>query len=234
MGCDIHLYVEKRVGGKWASADTFFRDEDGWLSTYDNSGKLKNHAFYHGRNYSLFAILADVRNGFGFAGVDTGDALVPICQPKGLPENASEEVITMASYYGGDGRSHSWLTVREIQEYDWTQVAVKRGVVSPAEYARYLLVGEPRAWVGAAVGGAVRNVSNREMEAEILQGADRAISWVDFRRLAADQSQTEVYTQVSWEVPYYDCATVFLSQTLPRLWRLGGPDDVRIVFFFDN
>lgn len=39
---------------------------------------------------------------------------------------------------------------------------------------------------------------------------------------------------MDWSVHYYEVASDFLSETLPRLWRLGQPEDVRIVFWFDN
>lgn len=55
------------------------------------TGKRREQ-FWHSRNYNVFAILANVRNGYGFAGVDTGDALVPICEPRGIPGDLSEEV----------------------------------------------------------------------------------------------------------------------------------------------
>jgi len=54
MGCDIHLFVEKRTNGKWECLNELEND-DGYLSTpYEKE-------IYHERNYSLFALLADVR-----------------------------------------------------------------------------------------------------------------------------------------------------------------------------
>ena len=81
MGCDIHFYVEKwsdeevtegpidisdkrdslisnvlklKREYRWISVDKWYRDEGYWTN-YGNS-------FYSGRNYELFAKLADVRN----------------------------------------------------------------------------------------------------------------------------------------------------------------------------
>jgi hypothetical protein len=42
------------------------------------------------------------------------------------------------------------------------------------------------------------------------------------------------YCQVEWETPYYKAASDFWSSTIPKLLRLGKPEDVRIVFWFDN
>ena len=48
--------------------------------------------WYHDRNYSVFAILADVRNGVGFAGVRTGAGYVPVCEQRGVPHDLSPQV----------------------------------------------------------------------------------------------------------------------------------------------
>ena len=42
------------------------------------------------------------------------------------------------------------------------------------------------------------------------------------------------YTQVEWERSYYDCSGTFLKETMPKLWRLGAPGDVRLVYWFDS
>ena len=47
------------------------------------------------------------------------------------------------------------------------------------------------------------------------------------------------YTLVSWKEPYYEAiGSEFFGKTIPRLLKLaadsGGPENVRVVFFFDN
>lgn len=59
-----------------------------------NGTKITYEQIYHDRNYDVFGMLADVRNGSGFAGVDTGDGFVPIDVPRGLPDDLSAEVLT--------------------------------------------------------------------------------------------------------------------------------------------
>jgi hypothetical protein len=51
--------------------------------------------------------------------------------------------------------------------------------------------------------------------------------------LAIPQGKTP-YTRVRWEVSYTDAAGSFYEKTMPALARLGAPEDVRIVFWFDN
>jgi hypothetical protein len=45
---------------------------------------------------------------------------------------------------------------------------------------------------------------------------------------------SSIYTQVEWKTKYCEQGSEFLSETLPQLWCLGDPDNVRIVIWFDN
>jgi len=104
MGCDIHMYVERRVHGRWQAVSDPQQPEcpdayHGW--------------FCGDRSYRLFAILADVRN---------YDGLVPISQPRGLPKNVSKPIRRLAA---GDVDCHSftWLGVQELLDFDWDEPA---------------------------------------------------------------------------------------------------------------
>jgi hypothetical protein len=57
MGTDVHAVWQAKKDGKWV----------------DIASKWEQK-----RHYFLFAWLADVRNGFGFAGVSTHDPIKPI------------------------------------------------------------------------------------------------------------------------------------------------------------
>lgn len=85
---------------------------------------------YDGRNYDAFAILADVRNGRGFAGVKTGEGFNPIADPKGVPSDASPEYKEEVESWEGDGHSHSYFTVAELKAYNWNQTTISSGLVS--------------------------------------------------------------------------------------------------------
>jgi hypothetical protein len=95
MGCDIHCYAEVKKGKKWVKVGRVFdnpyydpKDKSKWAKW----NKAKTDQPYLHRNYNLFAILADVRNGRGFAGCDTGDGFKPIDMPRYLPNNASDKI----------------------------------------------------------------------------------------------------------------------------------------------
>ena len=89
MGCDIHGFVQVRYG------------DSEWFS----DGEIED-----GRNYRLFAALAGVRNGFGFAGIYSHDPLTPIAEPRGIPDDFvyDENENDMGDH------SFSWLHLSEI------------------------------------------------------------------------------------------------------------------------
>lgn len=95
MGCDIHLFREKRVGGKWVA-------EDEWVD-----GSVDWEKRFTDRNYNLFAILAGVR-----------EREIPPYkfEPRGLPLNVCNEIAEHSGEYGGDGHSHSYLYLHELKE----------------------------------------------------------------------------------------------------------------------
>jgi hypothetical protein len=224
MGCDIHLYVEKRDGDRWVSADKWSPNE--YHAKYPEDGEPEyeikyEDRFYRDRNYDLFAMLANVRNGVGFAGCDTGDGFKPIALPKGLPADVSPEIRAESDRWNGDGHSHSYLTLAELEAYDWQGSRTnQRGWVSAEEFKNFRLNGKPNSWSGGVSGYGVRHISNEEMEG----------------RLKYDGDTRSCYTQVEWGETYAEAAGRFLTETMPKLRDLacGDPESVRIVFFFDN
>lgn len=221
MGCDIHLYVEKRVDGKWVAADKWGPDK------YDESGGRKvvdyDDRFYTGRSYGLFSILANVRNGAGFK---------PIAMPRGLPKDVTPEVAAESESWDSDGHSHSWHTVADLLAYDWTQVTTCTGVIDAYQYARWAKFGGkdrnefPDSFSGMVGGGGVKIISEADMIAHV-EGRD-------VHDQDAFTDLAKYYCQIEWHPPYYRCAPDFWANAMPRLLHLGKPEDVRIIFFFDN
>lgn len=57
MGTDIHGVFQAFDNGQWRDVESSYEQD---------------------RHYQLFAVLAGVRNGYGFAGVPTGEPVTPI------------------------------------------------------------------------------------------------------------------------------------------------------------
>ena len=107
MGCDIHSYAEKKVNGKWEKVGEIF-PMDEWLRNYYK--KDFDESPFDWRSYAMFGFLADVRN------YSNSEYL---SEPKGLPDDISKEVKEKADYWDGDGHSHSFLTVKELIDFDY-------------------------------------------------------------------------------------------------------------------
>ena len=97
MGCDIHMYVEKKNG-------------EG-VYEYIKSVKPFNY-----RYYGLFAFLAGVRN---------YSAIKPISKPRGLPNNLSKEVREEFKD-NDDYHSCSWISIKELLDFDYKQLMEDR------------------------------------------------------------------------------------------------------------
>lgn len=112
-------------------------DEDGYvddgainLNRRPSDKAFSTHEPFDCRNYDLFAALAGVRNGRGFAGVYTGEPLKPIAEPRGVPDDADPRTVK----YLSDEHTPSWLTLTEILDYDWDQGKIAGGVVNADLY----------------------------------------------------------------------------------------------------
>ena len=226
MGTDIHLFVEKReADGKWVSADEWSEE----------LGYSRARHFYSDRSYDTFAILADVRNGYGFAGVPTGRGFKPISEPKGWPSDLSEELKRESE---GIEHTPSHLTLKELLEYDWTQQTIKVGMINGPQFYQWSRwqqsAGEgPDSWCGSIDGGGIVHVEQAEMKRQVEMLKAKFKNRAELSE-AIDKQLGNVYTRVSWSVTYAQAAQGFIIGCLMRLLRLGKPEDVRIVFYFDS
>lgn len=248
MGCDIHLYVERKVDGKWVSADMWKPDPD----TDEEEGGPRMiveraDRFYKGRNYDLFGMLANVRNGRGFAGCVTGTGFEPISMPKGLPEDVSPEVKAESDCWNGDGHSHSWLTLAELKAYDWEGKKTEHlGHVDIVNFAVFERQGTPGSYSGGVTGQRVKYVSHDEMRAlveehkALIEGliaqSEGGVAWPTYHEQLYKMDLDIYHTIIKWEEVYAGAAGHFVTETIPKLESLsyGNPENVRIVFFFDN
>jgi hypothetical protein len=140
MGCDIHLYTEylRHVDGKpiWINCDNwqvnpYYKD--------DNEPKYEINPLYGGRNYHLFAILANVRN------EDDGNEY--ISEPRGVPDDMSPQTKDQYDKWDSDGHSHSYLSLAELKEFEAKHIPIKFSGMMTAENARLVDIGQmPNEW----------------------------------------------------------------------------------------
>lgn len=103
MGCDIHLYKEKFVGGKWVTADQWVAYDYG---DDDKGQEVPFKARFTDRNYNLFGLLSKgVRSEHPFS-----------FEQRGLPFNPCEEIAAESEGWGVDGHSHSYLYLHELRD----------------------------------------------------------------------------------------------------------------------
>lgn len=144
MGTDIHAIFQRKIEGGWADVKSDY-DED--------------------RHYGLFAHLAGIRNGRGFAGVITGQPVTPISEPRGLPDDFPVDHYfnhmvgkDIASHDDGEcwmgEHSHSWLTADEILAHqfggEW-----KSGIITVGSLAIWGGVSAPESYCGGISGQGV-------------------------------------------------------------------------------
>lgn len=197
MGCSIHIRFEvKNYKGIWTDADIYERNQ-----FYGTQGENEFDVIeiYRGRNYRLFSVLADVRN------YDDNEY---ICEPKGIPKDCNEHIKKDVEYWGIDGHSHSYFTLKELIDWQKEHNIIKySGYMSPEDAKRVDEGKMPNAWWR---GGNIENQSYREWEIEnkILEPIIEAMK------------------QRYSDVMFYGCAS---EEDI-----MSNAENMRIVFWFDN
>ena len=117
MGCDIHLFIEKRDKGskKWVRVNkTLPVDTEKDICYCDNLDDdeelcscCKDSSIHIPRCYALFTILAGVRD-YDYK---------PISEPRGLPKDISEEL--KDCIYDHAEHSFSYHTLHVLKKYKW-------------------------------------------------------------------------------------------------------------------
>lgn len=205
MGCDIHLICQIKNGDEWETVKT-------------GGNCLED------RCYARFGLLADVRNGYGFAGCDTGDAVTPISKPRGLPKDLQEfygDWVAIDDHWLGD-HSHSYLFYSELLAIDLNRMQEVRGYVTAEQYRKqhFYAPYEQRTypengWCGGISGsGLIILDSEDEVEEELLYRDD-------------------VYIKTRWPESIESYMSNFLEE-LSHVFEGKDPEQCRIVFGFDS
>ena len=208
MGTDIHGVWQARVDGKWVGVPGNWEQD---------------------RHYLLFAVLGNVRNGFGAAGIPTHVNLPFIGERRGVPDDFSliGESHPIASvdelrridplerhYFDADmapeiwmgDHSYSWVTADEVLSHPFPKY-IRYGVVTLQQFKVWdgkTPPGEHCSWIGGP-------------GIEIAE--------------PSDITEKTTHVSISWEQDSAEDLAYFINET-KRLKDLHG--DVRLVFGFDS
>jgi len=233
MGCDIHVKCEVKENGVWKlNPVRIFENEyfDNYREEREKGGKIPDYAQEEfltnpprHRNYDWFSILADVRNGRGFAGCKTGEGFEVIAEPRGIPEDATEEWKKECEDWYGDFHSHSWLTPEDFDKFDWSQKSIKTGIIPIEEYRELRGTNKmpPNGWSGGISGPDIVIISQEQADG-ILGGS-------------LGEEGVMYYVEYYWSVLYSNWFNHCITDTVEPLKKLKEQfEEVRIVFAFDN
>jgi hypothetical protein len=121
MGCDIAMYAEVCRGGRWSLAEALERNPAFDPEHPQEEPEWRPRETFGDRNYSLFAIRADVCHPTWSA-----EPFESIASPRGLPPNLSEPLRVWHAQNDGDTWSESWLLLKEILGFDWHAKTIRR------------------------------------------------------------------------------------------------------------
>jgi hypothetical protein len=109
MGCDITSFVEKknRDTQKWEVINDCIKVV-GYMKEFQGKDLISSP--FDWRSYDMYAFLAGVRN---------GSCITPIVEPRGIPDNASEEIVSLYNIDPENFHSSSYLTVEELLAFDY-------------------------------------------------------------------------------------------------------------------
>ena len=223
MGCDIHIVIQREeTPGNWR--EIVYQTEP-----YGNKKPVDGFpvapAPFMNRNYDLFGLLADVRNGSGFAGIVTGDGWSSIAPDRGLPEGFDEEAVAPDPTRPKGPRSlgdHSftWVTLDELKAFPWDSTVTQLyGCVKASEYEALVAVGEtPTQYSGGIFGP----------DTHVYSPHDYALA-KDFGELVK-----EPYVRMSWPETARSATHDWPGTVIPWLDSLAEGRALRLILGFDS
>ena len=209
MGCDIHLYIE------YKNKKVAF---DGYKDNWHSFGQRNNP----GRNYAMFALMANVRNHYS-------DGKLPVLvEPRGIPDDAEY-------YSSGDDRIY--ISEEKYDgEHSVTMERAKSWVESGSSKFINNQKGEPT-WVTDPDNHSHSWLTTSEFETIINNYLELEAGWHK-ERVAEHMTfveQNNIKLE-SWAyappVMKYDPEYQVVLASMKRFEELGY--DARIVFWFDN
>lgn len=227
MGCDIHICIQVQQDGIW--------EEIPYATVYEYEGaKAAREGIrrcpqgFHARNYDLFGILANVRNGSGFAGITTGEGWPSIAPDRGFPEGFKEDAVQPDQQYPEDGarymgdHSFTWIALEELKAFDWDNTKTTLyGVVDATQYEEMLTkksFAPLRDYCGAVSGPGIQTYS--PMNYTIAKSTHTLVP--------------EPYVRIAWEESAREATYDWPGTVIPWLEQLAAGRPLRLILGFDS
>lgn len=259
MGCDIHVSCEVKENGIWKknkekvfynSFSDFFDDKESYS---ENPERM--------RDYDWFAVLADVRNGIGFAGIKTGDGFDVISYPRGLPQDITKESFYEVNLVNFDdleeeekeemnkdelgnyeklelcvdNHSPSYIHLDEFENFDWeNKQTFSRGCFNLEQYKKYLKENIFPQYFCADISGPNVYIIDEEKAIDVINNNKKEIEH-NGEKISIDKNN--IYVDLEWPVNYKERFSKNIDLWVKPMKKLRdeyGYEDVRIIFAFDN
>jgi hypothetical protein len=200
---------------------------------YVEPGKTRD-TWFSERSYVTFAILGNVRNGHGFAGVETHAPLPYISSDRGIPDDVTPETLDVLS---GE-HSATWVTMAEIIDYDWKQQIHQSGVITLRAYAALRGTGAaPRNWSGGIDGPNIATVTTQQADAILARHPLPLVAVPSEPNPFLDDGDPidgiRYYVRYRWTEPLERYTEMFL-QRMRELASVVGEHECRLVMDFDS
>jgi hypothetical protein len=239
MGCDIHIIAEVKENGVWRKntapvfPNPYFKDYKRYqlqaVEAGDPDVNIPDFATQEfsdepgsQRHYDWFAVLANVRNGRGFAGVKTGQGFAVIAEPRGIPVDASQEWLEIVEQWDCDMHSRSYLYYEDFEKFDFNQITMKQGIIPIEEYKVLRETNAaPKEWCGGISGPGIKVINVHEADA--LLNTSTLTEGIKF------------HVMYEWPVLYSEWFAEEIKSIVEPLKELTITyGDARLVFGFDN
>ncbi len=204
MGTDVHAVWQAKKDGKWVDIPSKWEQD---------------------RHYFLFAWLADVRNGFGFAGIPTHTPVTPIAAQRGFPEDFEGDDEHKTDYENMDPSRQQYTKREEFEgsiwmgDHSFTWLSADEILTAP----------KPAAWRTGFVSREFFDAWDGHTAPEEWSGG---ISGRDIRTAEAPTAvePTTTHVRIFWKQP--DDTLDYFVDEVRRLKGLHG--EVRVVMGFDS
>lgn len=219
MGTDIHTTFQAKrklpaVGNENPE------DISEWEDIPGSDVEIDNYSRWGiSRHYLLFAVLADVRNGFGFAGTETHIPLVPISEPHGCPDDFEPNEY---DWY----HSTSWLSGEEMMAWfngDSINI-VSTGIIDKATFDTWD-GNDPESYCGNIFGDGIV-IGSDPVSFFRVMGQDADIS-----QLAAPINENTTHVRVHWQTNVQSEVAYFFNAVQKLIEKYG---EIRLVMGFDS